>query len=351
MVPASKMDSRVVLRQGRHAALIFACTTIVGCAKTPQQAEPDQPPQEVGEPVEKKPALDRTQETVYDVVNGAALRFDNFFGSSDLDTDAKVSRGRVSLGHQWDPRNGSKTRLRLKARFDLRALKERTQLMLGRGDADELIDGTGNDNIDNLPGRFNDFEDDDWLIGLGFSRDQQFRRGWNFSVGVKLTTPLEPFVRTTYRWLRSDGDRWLWRIEPLVFVQSQRGIGGSITNTLDYAASDRWLLRTWTILQGEDDIAGMGWTQKFTAYQSISDKNAMSYALYATGQTQAEVPLQDYGIELRYRKRIARKWLFVEFLTYLSWPREFLIEERKDNLGFGIEFEMQFGDWPGRPQK
>ena len=63
------------------------------------------------------------------------------------------------------------------------------------------------------------------------------------------------------------------------------------------------------------------------------------------------MPLQDYGIELRYRKRIARQWLFVEFLTYLSWPREFLFEERTDNLGFGIEFEMQFGDWPGRPQK
>ena len=283
---------------------------MVGCAKTPQLAETDPPPEEVGEPLEKEPALDRTQETVYNVVNGAAVRFDSFFGSADMDTDARVSRGRVSLGHQWDPRNGSKTRFRLKARFDLRALQERTQLILGRGDADELIDGTGSDNIDNLPGRFNDFEDDDWLIGLGFSRDQQFRRGWNFSVGVKLTTPLEPFVRTTYR----------------------------------------WLLRTWTILQGEDEIAGMGWTQKFTAYQSISDKNAMSYALYATGQTQAEVPLRDYGIELRYRKRIARKWLFVEFLTYLSWPREFLLEERKDNLGFGIEFEMQFGDWPGRPQ-
>ncbi len=146
---------------------------------------------------------------------------------------------------------------------------------------DRLFDGTGNDNIDNLPGRFNDFADDDWLIGLGFSRDQQFRRGWNFSVGVKLSTPLEPYVRTTYRWLRSDGGRWLWRIEPLVFAQSQRGIGASITNTFDYAASDRWLLRTWTILQGEDDIAGLGWTQKFTVYQSISDKSAKTISVLA----------------------------------------------------------------------
>ena len=29
-----------------------------------------------------------------------------------------------------------------------------------------------------------------------------------------------------------------------------------------------------------------------------------------------------------------------------------LVEERERNIGVGIEFEMQFGDWPGRsPQK
>jgi len=342
---------------------MIVCITMAGCAGVPKQAEPElitgevrlqvdgeTPPQDVANPVEKKPALDRTQETVYNAVNGAAQRFDSFFGSADMDTDAKVSRGRISLGHQWDEYHGSKTRFRLKARFDLRAMKERTQLVLGRGDVDELIDGTGNDNIDNLPGRFNDFEDDDWLLGVGFSRDQQFRKGWDFSVGVKVTTPLEPYVRTTYRWLHSDGDRWMWQVRPLLFVQNQRGAGASVSSTFDYAASEKWLLRSWTMLQGEEEIDGLGWSQKFTAYQSISDKNAMSYALFATGQTRAEVPLRDYGIELRYRKRISREWLFVEFLTYLTWPREFLIEERESSLGVGIEFEMQFGDWPGRPQ-
>lgn len=346
-----------------YVTLMFVCITVAGCARTPQQAEPELPPEEIqlqtdgaspprdaGESIEKQPVLDRTQETVYEVVNGTAQRFDNFFGSADLDTEARVSRGRISVDYQWDQRNGSKTRLRLKARFDLRALTKRTQLILGRGDADDLIDGTGNDNVDNLPSRFNDFEDDDWLLGIGFSRDQQFRRGWDFSVGVKLSTPLEPFARVTYRWLRSDGDRWLWQVRPRVFVQNQRGIGASVTSTFDYAASKDWMLRSWTSLLGEDDIAGLGWTEKLTAYHSISDKKALSYALFATGQTDADVPLRDYGIELRYRKRIARKWLFVEFLTYLSWPREFLDEERESNFGVGIEFEMQFGDWPGRPQ-
>jgi len=48
----------------RYVTVLFACTAMAGCAKTPQQAEPDPPPQEVGKPAEKKPALDRTQETV-----------------------------------------------------------------------------------------------------------------------------------------------------------------------------------------------------------------------------------------------------------------------------------------------
>ena len=70
---------------------------------------------------------------------------------------------------------------------------------------------------------------------------------------------------------------------------------------------------------------------------------------YGTGETDYEVPLRDYGFELRYRRQISREWLFVELLTYVNWPRDFLTEQRERNVGVGIEFEMQFGDWPGRP--
>ena len=54
----------------------------------------------------------------------------------------------------------------------------------------------------------------------------------------------------------------------------------------------------------------------------------MSYAVYGSGETQFEVPIKDYGIELRYRRQIAREWLFIELLTRLNWPRETLDEVR-----------------------
>jgi len=307
----------------------------------------------VGESSEEAdlPLLDRTQRTVFNVVNATSQRFDSFFGSTELAEGENVRRGRLSVGGQWDERDGFKERLRLKARFPLPALRERTSLVLGRAPANDFVDGSASENIDTLPDRFNDFEDDDWLLGLGYTRNSGVSRGWDFGIGMKIATPVEPYVRAQYRWNREIGDAWLWRVRPLVFVQNQRGAGASLTNILDYALTSSWMLRSWTILQGEDEIEGLGWTQKFMSYHALAGKNAVSYSVYARGETTNDVPLQDYGIELLYRKRVARDWFFVDVWTRVSWPQEFVDEIRETNWGFGVEFELQFGDWPGRPQE
>lgn len=299
--------------------------------------------------VQPQPLLDRTQQTVEDVIVGTAQTVDNIFGSADVDERATVTRGRLSVGGQWDQRDGLRERIRLKARFGLPGVNKRTSLLLGRGDVNDFVDGSANDNIDTLPDRFNDFQDEDWLLGIGYSRDAALRRGWSFGVGVRMATPLEPFVRATYRWHKAFGEDWLWRVEPRIFVQNQRGAGVSIQNVLDYLLNDSWMLRSYSIVVAEEEVEGLSWTTKLVAYQNLSRKHALSYAVYATGETDYEIPLRDYGVELRYRRQISREWLFVELLTYMNWPRDLLIEERERNIGVGIEFEMQFGDWPGRP--
>jgi hypothetical protein len=344
-------------------ALLVICVLalLTGCATQGQgKDEPgntpvdegELPEEEGGEPAaaEKEPLLDRTQQTVYNVVNSSAKWFDGFFGATDADREEDVSRGRLNLGAFWDQRDGVRERVRLKARAPLPAAKRRFSLILGRGDVDDIVDGSESSEIDSLPDRFNDIEDDDWLLGLGYSRRGGIARGWDFGVGVRLATPLEPYTRATYRWNRNFGDAWLWRVQPRVFWQSQRGTGASLTNVVDYAYSANWMFRSLTILQGEDEVEGLGWSQQLVAYQALSSKDALSYTVYANGETRNEVPLLDYGVELRYRKRIAREWLFIILSTRLNWPRELTIEERDINFGIGVEFEMQFGDWPSRKE-
>ena len=38
----------------------------------------------------------------------------------------------------------------------------------------------------------------------------------------------------------------------------------------------------------------------------------------------------------------------MELSTSVGWPREFIDEVRESNIGVGLEFELQFGDWPAR---
>jgi hypothetical protein len=324
---------------------LAACAASPGADdEVPDHVDPDQVIDE-----EQVPLLDRTQATVEGMVTSTAQAVDNLFGSAEVEESATVTRGRLSIGSQWDPRDGLRERLRLKARFALPAIEERASFFFGRGDANDFVDGSSDDNIDTLPDRFNDFQEEDWLLGIGYSRDAKLRRGWSFGVGVRMKTPLEPFVRATYRWNRAFGDNWLWRVEPRAFVQSRRGAGISVQNILDHVLNETWLLRSYSVVVAEEEVEGVSWTSKLVAYQSLSTKHALSYAVYGTGETDYEVPLRDYGLELRYRRQISREWLFVEFLTYVNWPRDFLTERRERNVGVGIEFEMQFGGWPGRP--
>jgi hypothetical protein len=289
--------------------------------------------------------LDRTQRTVYEVVNDTTRWFDGFFGESQLDDAGHVSRGRMTVSGFWDQRDKLNGRVNLRARIALPALEQRTRLVLGRGDADDLIDGTEEQIVEGLPGSFDPDRDDDWLIGFGYSRSGNLARGFDLGVGVKLATPIEPYVRLTYRWYRSYGDAWLLRVRPRAFWQRERGAGFTFQSDLDRVISPDLLLRWLNDLSVEDRVEGLGWRSDLIAYQGLSNNRAFSYSIFALGQTEADVALQNFGLELRFRQRLAREWLFLQLSTGISWPRELLEEERESNVGIGIMFEMRFGQW------
>ena len=105
-----------------------------------------------------------------------------------------------------------------------------------------------------------------------------------------------------------------------------------------------WLLRAWTVAVTERETEGTRWTGKLLAYQSLGGRSAFSYNLFVTGQTDAEVDVDDYGVEVRFRRRFLREWMFLELSTGVSWPREFRIETRDRNFAVGADIEVRFGE-------
>jgi hypothetical protein len=90
----------------------------------------------------------------------------------------------------------------------------------------------------------------------------------------------------------------------------------------------------------------MDWSTSGTVYQSLRKRRAISYTAFLRGETEAEVPLQNLGVETRYRHSIFRKWLFLELSASVTWPRDLLVEDREINPGVGLGVEMYFGPTP-----
>jgi len=79
------------------------------------------------------------------------------------------------------------------------------------------------------------------------------------------------------------------------------------------------------------------------AVRGFPGRRALALAVGFNGETDAPVPLQDYGIKVAWRQRIARDWLVLELRTSLDYPREKPEQTREPSWGVGIGFEMSFG--------
>jgi hypothetical protein len=290
--------------------------------------------------------IDRFQQGIYTGVCGTANWFDGLFGTPRYDQDSNDTFGRIALFETWDDRDGLDTRLRLRARLALPAMRDRLRLTLGRGDERELVENRPANSENPLPPSFRRVNDDAWLLGLGYSRQEGLENGFDFGVGIRLRFPVDPFVRGTYRHNFIIDESTMLRFRETLFWRDTRGFGATTQLSLDRLLTDALLVRwnnTGTIAE---DTEGLDWGSSVTLFQSLGNRRALAYTVLVRGETAADVGLQDYGVDLRYRRRLNRRWLFLELATSLTWPRETLEERRKINPGVGIGVEMYFGPVP-----
>ena len=323
-----------------------------GAEMGPQEAA-DEPKEKLSpcrEPVENAAAtwLDKSNVGFYQAVCSSVAWFDGFFGTREYDRASAQTFGRVSLGGFWDERNGFDHSLRFRARYALPHLKERTSLLIGRGREQEIIKNEDAAPIDSIPSSFNSVEDDSFLVGLGYHRGSGIERGFDFSVGAKVRAPPEPYVKTSYRRAWDVSARTLISAIPLVYWRYDEGIGATLSVSVDQLLTRRMMLR-WSNsgnISQDNQVEGVEWVSRLSLFQQLTNRRALTHGLLLHGETKSEVPIRNYGYEFRYRQRILRKWLFLQLSSSVTWPQDFIWEERKANFGAGIGLEMYFGPTP-----
>jgi hypothetical protein len=288
--------------------------------------------------------IDRLNRRLFVTVCSSAEWFDGFFGSDWASDEARGTHGTVSASVRWTEYEDFSFRFRGRVRVPLPNLERRMHAFVGRVDEDEFLSDTG-EMVDSS--RVVGGEDDTWMVGLGFTPIHRGNSRFTVSAGVNASLPAEPYVKGQYRWFHALPRDWLFRWRQTVFWRSEEGFGTTLGLDLEKRLSDRFLLR-WsnanTLSQGTD---GVEWWSSMTLYHLLSQRRAVGWTAWVSGETAAPVSLREYGLRVMLRNRLHREWLFGEVGTGIYWPRHEVADVRQASLGLWVGVALQFGEGPG----
>ena len=270
--------------------------------------------------------------------------FDGLFGN-DVDYPEDQVNGLLTFGGAWEQYDGFDSRVRLRVRAPLPNLDKRWNLIVGRGDDEAFISDTeGRNEVFYNPGVVNRGQEDSWLLGLG-GAGKGGRKGWDWSVGVRLRAPPEPYVKSQWYYYKQYGDAADLRFRQTFFWRSDDGFGTTSRGDYAWAVNAKDVLRLEGIVTASEVTQGAQWYLGHTWYHLLGDRSAFSLLSFIEGETDAEVPLREYGFRLVWRRPFTRDWLYLSVGPIVTWPRLFREEKRELSLGFGAWIEMEFGDW------
>src|SRR5262245_16229519 len=302
----------------------------VGTAKVP-----------VGYVNKKDPWIDRAHAGVFNSVWRSAMRVDQWFGSAADEAAYMETSGSLAPALLYDEFDGFQPRLRFQVDMPLPQINERFHAFIGRVNRDEYV-------TESTPGsgafarQFGPVQEDETLFGIRYREPRQ-GGGFSADAGLRLATPLDPFVKGSYRFNRGTSETTLFSLRETIFWQNSEKFGLTSRADVERVFPSMWLLRgtlSGTISQRTDGVRGFA---AFTAIRGLPNRRAIAAELFSEGEMDADVPLGNYGVKLAYRRSVSRDWLVLETRVSLTFPKDDPLQPREASWGLGVGPDICFG--------
>jgi len=287
------------------------------------------------------PFIDRAHVKVWNTVWRSSMRTDQWFGSTADETIYQRASGSIAPALLWDKFDGLTPRLRFDADMPLPHLNARLHAFIGRVNRDEFVTERSPQS-GAFASQYGPLEDDETLFGIRYREPKQ---GGHFTgdAGIRLRSPIDPFVKGSYRFMRGSSENTLYSFRETAFWQNSEGFGFTSRVDVERIFKDTWMLRwtgSGTISQETEGVRGY---TALTMMRGLPLRRAIAAEVFTTGEFDAPVPTENYGVKFAYRRSVARDWLVMETRVSCTFPREELTQQRITNWGVGIGFEMFFG--------
>ena len=237
----------------------------------------------------KDPWIDRLHQGVFNAVWRSAMRVDQWFGSTADENAYMQTSGSIAPSLLYDEFDGFQPRLRFQVDVPLPRVNERFHAFIGRVNRDEYVTerkpGSGA-----FPRQYGPVENDETLFGI---RYREPRQGGHFEAdaGLRIRSPLDPFVKGSWRFEHGTSESTLWSMRETAFWQNSEKFGVTSRFDVERIFADTWLTRftlSGTISQRTEGVRGYG---AATVIRGLPNRRALCAELFSEGEMDADVPL------------------------------------------------------------
>jgi hypothetical protein len=289
----------------------------------------------------KDPWIDRAHNGVFNAVWRSAMRMDHWFGATGEDVIYQKTSGSLAPALLWDEFDGFQPRLRFQVDVPLPHLNERLHAFIGRVNRDEYVTERSLES-GAFARQYGPADEDETLLGIRYREPRQGGR-WEADAGLRIRSPLDPFIKGSYRFTHGSSENTLFAFRETVFWQNSEKAGFTSRADIERILHDTWLLR-WTISGTiSEKSEGVRGYSALTMMRGLPKRRAIAAELFSAGEFDSDVPLGDFGMKVAYRRSISRDWLVLETRLSLTWPKDHPEQERSATWGVGIGLEMFFG--------
>jgi len=275
--------------------------------------------------------LDRTQANASNRADALAQRLDRMFGVERSDLEAAYSSLRFGTemryyeGDGWDPR------VRLRGTLHLPRIDERISLVFSEDKGEGASYYSQNELLN---------EPQSTRVNLEVNLGQTDKHRFDYRIGLRSNLKLRTSVR--YRYEDNLTENMLHRFSETLYFIDGTGFGSFMQYQVDRALNDVSLIRWSNELRAEEDFDGLEWGTSLNHVSSYDNNLAMIYFVSMSGLTDNDY-VSRYQIGARFRRNIARPWLFLEISPAWRWDKLTATTRRESEFFASVRLEMAIG--------
>lgn len=319
-------------------ALLALSLTPLGGSTLSALAE--EPAKKSADPPKEDTQLDRLHRALSEGVSGTAGWVDSFFG--DQRYRHEHNRSEVTLRLNTFIEQHKKVRFTGAGHFKLvmPGLGQKLHLIGGSGENAGVLAGETGSSTSSQP-HIGVSDDKDMFIALRYYLYTSEPRTFSLEGGTAYFNFEDLDMFAAFRYQENiDLDPWGIRLTQKIAVYGYGHFGALTLLDFERRLGTNYLFRIENIAAYLGDKKEVRYDLRFSLYHLLDEKSALRYGLNNFFIFTQDSPWEDLTVYISYRRQVWRKWLYVELVPQVSFPRT---EDRKAVPGILLRLEIMFG--------